>query len=135
MRLEAGALTGDSPPQPCPTTKAESKNAPRAVLGQGRAAPSRTFPFLMRTWGRRRGQQPGLRLHHVPVAEEDEAAKVAGVVPLDVLHHVLPTQGAAVAVPHRAHPDVPSHRQEGHLQGERGRGAAARLWGRPLALP
>lgn len=75
------------------------------------------WPSPQHTWGRCRGQEPGLRLHHIPVAEEDEATEVARIFPFDVLHDELPTQGAGITVPYRPHPDVPSHRQEGHLQG------------------
>jgi len=128
---------------------AGDKNASRVTPGQGRQVPVGLLssscinvtlcyakksplapapsPPAPRTWERRRGQEPSLRLHHVPVAEEDEAAEVAGAVPLHVLHDVLPAQGAGVAVLHRPHPDVPSDGQEGHLQ--RGRGPVQRRKG------
>lgn len=78
------------------------------------------FPAAAHTWERCRGQEPSFRLHHVPVAEEDEASKVEGAVPLHILYNVFPAQGAGVTVLHRPHPNVPSHGQEGHLQGRWG---------------
>lgn len=65
-------------------------------------------------------QQPGFRLHHIPVAEEDESPEVPLVIPLHVLHDVVPTQRAAVLVLHSPDTDVPPHRQEGHLEGQQG---------------
>lgn len=63
-------------------------------------------------------QQPGFRLHHVPVAEEDEPPKVPSVFPLHILNNIVTTQGTVVLVLHSPDPNVPTHRQEGHLKEE-----------------
>lgn len=61
-------------------------------------------------------QQPGFWLHHVPVAEEDEPPEVALVISLHVLDDVVAAQGAVVLVLNDPDPNVPTHRQEGHLK-------------------
>lgn len=63
-------------------------------------------------------QQPGFRLHHVPVAEEDEPPEVAPVFPLHILNDIVTTQGTVVLVLNSPDPNVPAHRQEGHLKEE-----------------
>lgn len=61
-------------------------------------------------------QQPGLRLHHVPVAEEDESPEIPPVLPLHILNNVVTAQGTVGSLLNSPDPDVPANRQEGHLR-------------------
>lgn len=63
-------------------------------------------------------QQPGLRLHHAPVAEEDEPPEIPPVLPLHIFNNVVTAQGTVGSLLNSPDPDVPANRQEGHLKGE-----------------
>lgn len=61
-------------------------------------------------------QQPCFWLHHIPVAKEDQPPEIVLVIPLHILDHVAATQGTAVLVLNSPDPNVPTHRQKGHLK-------------------